>query len=83
MEALDGSLVLTHEAYFSDVDDAGSWVYFEREYTAPGTAEFNYKVENADIFDNLYTWRHTYVPDWFRGDYVKTPAEVEYDYVVR
>ena len=69
---------MTYEAYFDDGANAGSWVYFEREYDAPGTAEFNYKVDNSKIFGSLNTWGSTYVDDWFRGTYVKTPAELYY-----
>lgn len=86
-EAHPDPMVLNFQAYFEGVDDGGlgtlgPWVSFEREIFAPGTVEYNYKVENAELLDVLNTWGQLYAEDFFWGRHTVTPAPVEFEWPV-
>lgn len=75
-------VILVHQSAFWEGETDGSWIWFEHRCDTTGTVEFNHKVENSEIMDNLWSWRWSYVEPDLRGDYVKTPAGVESNYDV-
>jgi hypothetical protein len=83
-EAVNGPVVLVYEGWFEDTADEvyTAWIYCERDTSAPQAVEFNYKVASADVQPDLKTEGSTYVDDWYRGAYVKTPAKLPYTYNV-
>jgi len=77
-QAHDGPVILSYRAYFEDADSIAVWVDFEREFNAPGMVEFNYKVNNSELLDDLNTWGYVYVDEYFGGNHIVTPADLEY-----
>jgi len=80
-EAWDGPMVLGYNAWFEDDYAALVWVDFNREVWAPGTVEFNYKVNNTDLLETLYTSAGGWVDDYY-DPYVVTPSFIESYHVV-
>lgn len=79
-EAWDGAVSLGLQAFFKDADDyEGDWVFYERDFMAPGTVEFNYKVDQTNVTDFPYldTSAFAYVDDVWSPYIVETP-EVKY-----
>ncbi len=77
-EAFAGPATVSYEAYFDDGVNEAGWVTYYRDVTAPGTVEYNYKVEGAELLTTLNTWGSAFVEDYLGGSHILTPATAEY-----